>query len=330
MSAEDRAGQVNRRTAVTLAGGLAATAAVGGVVWMGSALSQPGPADIVMMSAVDLSNAIKTKQVSCVEVMTAYLDHIGRINPKVNAIVSLQDRGGLLAQARERDEQLARGEPLGWMHGFPQAPKDLSCRAGHPHDAGFADLQGFRADDGCDRRRAREAGGRDHHRQDQHAGIRSRLAHLQQSVRNDAQRLRPDEDSGRQQRRRCGVARARACCPWRTAATTAARCAIPAPTTMCSGLRVSCGRVPAEGADAFNAALSVNGPMARTVSDLAMLLSVQAGYDPRVPLSNRAGRRAVHAAAAARFPRHARSRGWAISAAISPTSRACSICAATR
>ena len=100
MSGEDRAGQINRRTAVTLAGGLAATAAVGGVAWMGSALSQPGPADIVMMSAVDLSNAIRTKQVSCVEVMTAYLDHIGRINPKVNAIVSLQDRDGLLAQAR--------------------------------------------------------------------------------------------------------------------------------------------------------------------------------------------------------------------------------------
>ncbi len=53
------------------------------------------------------------------------------------------------------------------------------------------------------------------------------------------------------------------------------------------GFRVSLGRVPAEGADAFNASLSVNGPMARTVSDLAMFLSVQAGHDPRAPLSNR-------------------------------------------
>ena len=51
--------------------------------------------------------------------------------------------------------------------------------------------------------------------------------------------------------------------------------------------------------------LSTNGPMARTVSDLAMLLSVQAGHDPRVPLSNREDAGAIHAAAATRFPGHA-------------------------
>ena len=110
---------------------------------MGTAQSQPGPADIVMMNAVDLSNAIHTKQVSCVEVMTAYLDHIGRINPKVNAIVSLQDRDDLLAQARERDEVLARGEPLGWMHGFPQAPKDLLAAQGLPTTQGSPIFKDF-------------------------------------------------------------------------------------------------------------------------------------------------------------------------------------------
>jgi amidase len=56
--------------------------------------------------------------------MTAYLDHIERLNPKVNAIVALQDRGWLLAQAGERDAQLARGELMGPMHGFPHAVKD--------------------------------------------------------------------------------------------------------------------------------------------------------------------------------------------------------------
>jgi amidase len=58
-----------------------------------------------------------------VEVITAYLDHIERLNPKVNAIVALQDRGWLLAQAGERDAQLARGELMGPMHGFPHAVK---------------------------------------------------------------------------------------------------------------------------------------------------------------------------------------------------------------
>ena len=75
--------------------------------------------DIVMMDALALSRAIKAKQVSCVEVMNAYLDHIGALNPTVNAIVSLQDRGDLIKQAQERAAELARGDYRGWMHGFP-------------------------------------------------------------------------------------------------------------------------------------------------------------------------------------------------------------------
>src|SRR5258708_12041266 len=83
------------------------------------------PSDIVMMDALVLSRAIHAKQVSCGEVMTAYLDHIDAINPKVNAIVSLQDRGALLQRAKERDEQLARDEGRGWRHAFPQPIKHL-------------------------------------------------------------------------------------------------------------------------------------------------------------------------------------------------------------
>ena len=86
--------------------------------------------DLVMMDALDISNAIKLKRVSCKEVMATYLDHIERTNAKVNAIVSLQDRDELLKQAVERDEQLARGEYRGWMHGFPHAVKDAAPTKG--------------------------------------------------------------------------------------------------------------------------------------------------------------------------------------------------------
>ena len=68
--------------------------------------------------------------------MTNYLDHIERINPKVNAIVALQDRAGLLAQASERDAQLARGDLMGPLHGFPYDPLARACaRRNHcgPH-----------------------------------------------------------------------------------------------------------------------------------------------------------------------------------------------------
>ena len=47
------------------------------------------------------------------------------LNPRVNAIVALQDRANLLLQAREHDVQLARGELMGPLHGFPFAVKDL-------------------------------------------------------------------------------------------------------------------------------------------------------------------------------------------------------------
>ena len=84
------------------------------------------PSDIVMMDGVALASAIRSRQISCVEVMTAYLDHIEKVNPKVNAIVALQDRTALLAQSQERDSQFAHGELMGPLHGFPMAVKDLA------------------------------------------------------------------------------------------------------------------------------------------------------------------------------------------------------------
>src|SRR4051812_20146571 len=90
----------------------------------------PNHSDIVMMDALALSDAIQDKKVSCFEVMNAYLDHIDALNPKVNAIVSLQDRGDLLSQAKARDDELARGDSRGWMHGLPQAIKDLTATKG--------------------------------------------------------------------------------------------------------------------------------------------------------------------------------------------------------
>ena len=60
------------------------------------------PTDVTLMDACALSDAIRARKVSCVEVMTAFLDRIERLNPKVNAIVSLQDRDRSLAQAVAR------------------------------------------------------------------------------------------------------------------------------------------------------------------------------------------------------------------------------------
>src|SRR6478736_2261505 len=86
--------------------------------------------DIVMMRATDLSAAIRNKKVSCREVMSAYLDHIDRVNPPFNAIVTRVDRESLLKQAESADADLAKGAVHGWMHGFPHAVKDLAATKG--------------------------------------------------------------------------------------------------------------------------------------------------------------------------------------------------------
>src|SRR5918993_3243188 len=119
----------DRRWVLKLGTAAAATLGWNGVIPTSMAYAST-TSDIVNMNGVALSDAIRTKQLSCVEVMSAYLDQIARINPKVNAIVALQDREDLLRQARERDDQISRGDYQGWLHGFPLAIKDLEPTKG--------------------------------------------------------------------------------------------------------------------------------------------------------------------------------------------------------
>ncbi len=94
-----------------------------------AAARSPG-GDIVSLDARQLAAAIQGRTVSCVEVMQAYLDHIDRLNPRFNALVSRPDSDALLAEAARRDAELDRGKVRGWMHGFPHAPKDLADALG--------------------------------------------------------------------------------------------------------------------------------------------------------------------------------------------------------
>ena len=87
------------------------------------------PDDLCDLSAVDLAARIRRKEVSAREVMAAHLARIERVNPKVNAIVTLvADRA--MADAARADEQTARGGALGPLHGLPVAHKDLVDTAG--------------------------------------------------------------------------------------------------------------------------------------------------------------------------------------------------------
>ena len=80
-----------------------------------SLLARELPAEIPELSASALSAAIRERQVSCVEVMQAYLDRIHRYNPTYNAIVSLVDDEALLSEARGADWALDRGERIAYF-----------------------------------------------------------------------------------------------------------------------------------------------------------------------------------------------------------------------
>jgi amidase len=240
--------------------------------------------DIVQMDGVGLSQAIKSKQVSCVEVMTAYLDHIDVFNPRVNAIVSMQPRETSLVEARERDAQLARGEYLGWMHGFPHAVKDNMPVKGMPYTRGSPLFKDFIAPaDAIVVERMKAAG----------AIIIGKTNLPEFALGSQTHNsvfgttLNPYDLS-----KTCGgssggaaVAVALRMLPVASGTDTNGSLRNPAAFNNLFALRPAYGRVPAEAPDVFNSGMSMVGPMARTVPDLALLLSVQAGYDARMPLS---------------------------------------------
>jgi amidase len=242
--------------------------------------------DIVTWDALALSRAIQSKQVSCVEVMSAFLDQIDAVNPKVNAVVSLQDRGDLVQQAKIRDEQLARGEVLGWMHGFPHAVKDLAATKGIKTTQGSRIFKDFvPTADAIMVERLKRAGaiiiGKTNTPE---FGLGSNTYNdvFGKTLNAYDQSKTSGGSSGG-----AGVALALHMLPVADGSDHGGSLRNPAAFNNVFGFRTSYGRVPSQGIDMFYAWMGVQGPMARNVPDLAMLLSVQAGYDPRMPLSNR-------------------------------------------
>src|SRR5271154_4657909 len=242
------------------------------------------PSGIVMLDAVALADAIRSRQVSCVEVMTAYLDHIDKINPRVNAIVALQDRASLLAQARERDRQVAQGELMGALHGFPLAVKDLMPVKGIPMTMGSPILRDFIPDaDGIMVERLRTAGGIIIGKTNTpEFGLGS---HTYNSVYGATRNAYDQTRSAGGSSGGAAGSLALRMQPVADGSDYGGSLRNPAGWNGVFGFRTSIGRVPNDARDAWLPSMSVTGPMARNVTDLAMLLSVQAGFDARAPLS---------------------------------------------
>ncbi|WP_149589962.1 amidase [Tabrizicola flagellatus] len=230
-------------------------------------------------SATELSAAIHGRRVSPSEVMAEWLAQVNALNGSVNAIVSLRDPDALLAEARSLDD----AEPRGWLHGIPFGVKDLVATKGLRTTWGsplFADHVPEKDDLVAARLRAAGAviaaktnvpeWGQGSHSFNPVFGVTRNPYDLTRSAGGS---------SG-------GAAAALACRMAWVADGSDMMGSLRNPAAFCNvyGFRPTWGVVPqdAEG-DTYLSTLATEGPMARTVEDLARLLIVLAGENPEVP-----------------------------------------------
>lgn len=98
---------------------------------------------LVVLSASELAEKIRSRQVTSLDVVQAHLDHIRKHNPAINAIVALDEESALL-QAREADEAMARGNSCGPLHGVPVTVKDNMAVKGFKTTHGYTPTVNYR------------------------------------------------------------------------------------------------------------------------------------------------------------------------------------------
>ncbi len=217
--------------------------------------------------------------------MSAYLDRVDALNPRYNAIVSLQPRDALLREADALDAELCAGTDRGVLHGFPLAIKDLAPTAGIRTTLGSPLLaHNVPAQDDIMVTRMKRAGGIVIGKTNTpEFGLGSQTYNTVFGVtRNawDASRTAGGSSGG------AAVSLALRMQPVADGSDFMGSLRNPAAYNGVFGFRPSPGRVPSGPfGDQFVNQLGTQGPMARTMRDLALLFSVQAGRDLRVPLS---------------------------------------------
>jgi len=239
---------------------------------------------IVSLSATDLAAAIRRRDLSSREVMAAHLAQIDRFNPQFNAIVSRVAPDALLVAADALDKDAAAGRFHGPLHGFPHAVKDTAPTRGIRTTQGSPLLRdNIPTSDSLVVERMRRAGaifiGKTNvpefalgsHTYNPVFGI-TRNAY-------DPTRAAGGSTGGG------AVALALHMVPLADGSDFGGSLRNPPGWNNLFGIRPSFGRVPSAGDDVFGQSFATSGGLGRTVRDVGLLLSVQAGPDERVPFS---------------------------------------------
>ena len=239
--------------------------------------------EICFLTATEMARRIRAKELSTFEVMEAHLAQIERVNPKVNAIVTFLPEQAL-EQARAADEALAHGEDVGPLYGLPVAHKDLTPTKGVRTTFGSLAFRDFiPEEDGLIVERLKKAGAITIGK----TNTPEFGAGSQTYNEVFGETLNPYDTS-----RTCGgssggAAVALACGMIPIADGSDMGGSLRNPASFCNvvGFRPSPGRVPIWPGYVGWFTFAVEGPMARTVQDIALMMSTIAGPDPRSPIA---------------------------------------------
>ena len=234
---------------------------------------------MIHMTLKQLSEALAAKDVSSVELSTLFLDRIARLNPEINAFVTV-DREQTLNMAAAADARIAAGT-AGPLTGIPVAQKDIFCAEGWRTTCGSKMLADFVApyDATVIEKMHQEAGlvllGKTN--MDEFAMGSSNETSFFGSVKNpwDLTRV-PGGSSGGS-----AAAVAARLAPAATGTDTGGSIRQPAALCNLTGLKPTYGVVSRYGMIAYASSLDQGGPMASTAEDCALLLNTMAGFDAR-------------------------------------------------
>jgi amidase len=240
--------------------------------------------EICFMNASDMAALIHSRKISSRELMHAHLKQIDRINPKVNAFITRVPEDVLMAKAGAADDLTIKGKFSGPLHGLPIAVKDLIETKGIRTTYGsplYKDL--VPNDDALVVLREKSAGaivlGKTNVPE---LGLGSQTFNpLFGPTFNpyDLTKTCGGSTGGGAVALACGMA------PLSDGSDMGGSLRNPGSFCNVVGIRTSPGRIPLIGGKLGWQDLSVQGPMARSVKDCALLLSVQAGPDSRSPIS---------------------------------------------
>ena len=241
------------------------------------------PTDICFLSASEMAAAVKKKKLSPVEIVDTILTRIEKVNPKVNAYCTVVPEMAREA-AKKAEAEVMRGEKVGPLHGVPVSIKDLTITAGIRTTWGSKIYEHFVPDeDALSVQRLKAAGaivmGKTN-TPEFGAGANTYNAVFGATRNPWKLSYTCGGSSG-------GAAVALACGlgPLATGSDLGGSLRIPASFCGVVGFRTSAGLVPIYPSTVGWDTLAVEGPMARTVGDTALMLSVMAGPDDRSPIS---------------------------------------------